>query len=79
MDSNNTDTIEREDSLDALLIAARGGEETCFDMARSVEKWNERDADSESFRRYEAGRKQSVKGNEKFLTPFLLALHSLVI
>jgi hypothetical protein len=65
MDSNNTDTIERENPLDALLTLARGSGEASVDMALGGQAWHERDADSARFQRYEASRKQGAKRNAR--------------
>jgi hypothetical protein len=65
MDCTNTNPVEQKNPFDPVLAPARGGEETCFDMARSCEIRLEHDADSERFQRYETSRKQSVKRNEQ--------------
>jgi len=65
MDSCNSNTVERENSLDALLALARGSEEASGDLAGSGESWRESEADRERFQRYETSRKQSRKRKEQ--------------
>lgn len=67
MDCNNTTTVERPDSLDAILTLACGGEEAREGLEAGRGGWLKSLTDRERFQRFERNRKQGAKRNKKIV------------